>query len=434
MASFCTTPKVGLAHSSLSCICIETLPAYVVDIFHYTLYWHLIFHALIFGLTGLWFTFVALLSPTSSVGVRSLSGRRTKTDFRTNTEVAEEGVFDVDVEGDAKQAGTGRKGSASDNEAAKGGIRERARRGSSSRAIRGLGEQKDLHPDDGDDQDGKEETSNGKHKEKLKPRRTSSAEGLKIMDFAENPDDIPLIPTKSGRSGPPRSGSGSGSGPSSSGGIHHPRPRRPPNDHARGRTISMLSARSEQSSDLETHPTGAFSGARDRPVRRPPRSPSPPSMEMGMDRTSPDLADLTLDRPISHTDAPMPNQSQYSLHREEDLSREASMQEQRSRARAQGGEETGQDHDRLGPLKSLFSASHHEHLQAHTHFDPRAIRAKPKRIRPPKHSRRPAPIWLAALPFPFFALWGLVSAVIMSTIIGFTLSAVYNTAGFEMST
>ena len=306
-----------------------------------------------------------------------------------------------------------RKGSASDNEAAKSGIRERARRGSSSRAIhgpRGLSDPLWSREDEGKE---KEDGSFGRS------RRASSADGLKIMDFAENPDDIPLRPTKSGRSGP--------SGSSSS--MYHPKPRR---HDERVRKASVLSSHSDQSSDLETHPTEAFSGAKDRPVRRPPRSPSPPTME------PPSPGDLALDRPISHTDVPIPNLSQYSLHREEDLSRDASMSEQRPRVR--DADETARlSHDRLGPLKTFFSSSHHEDLsgmsRTRSHAQSQGESLKTRQwSRKAKHSRRPAPVWLAALPFPFFAVWGLASAVIMSTIIGFTLSAVYNTAGFEMST
>lgn len=48
--------------------------------------------------------------------------------------------------------------------------------------------------------------------------------------------------------------------------------------------------------------------------------------------------------------------------------------------------------------------------------------------------RKSAPLYLAFLPFIFLALWGMASALIMSTIIGFVLAAVYNTTGFEMAT
>lgn len=49
-------------------------------------------------------------------------------------------------------------------------------------------------------------------------------------------------------------------------------------------------------------------------------------------------------------------------------------------------------------------------------------------------ARRSAPIYLAFLPLVFLLVWGTASALIMSTIIGFVLAAVYNTTGFEMST
>lgn len=48
--------------------------------------------------------------------------------------------------------------------------------------------------------------------------------------------------------------------------------------------------------------------------------------------------------------------------------------------------------------------------------------------------RKSAPLYLAFLPFVFLLLWGVASALIMSTIIGFVLAAVYNTTGFEMAT
>lgn len=48
--------------------------------------------------------------------------------------------------------------------------------------------------------------------------------------------------------------------------------------------------------------------------------------------------------------------------------------------------------------------------------------------------RKAAPIYLAFLPMAFLLLWGMASALIMSTIIGFVLAAVYNTTGFEMAT
>jgi hypothetical protein len=171
-----TPLKTRYAYGLDSLYMTRISPTCTVDIFHFTLYWHMIFHAAIFGLTGAWFTFVALLSPTSSVGVRSFGTfdggpdggdgnkiRRARTDFRTNTEVAEEGALGIglgfgtmgiDGEVDLDETnsvgkGKGRKGSASDNDAAKGGLRKRSRsrsrsrRGSGGRPIRGPGQHRD---------------------------------------------------------------------------------------------------------------------------------------------------------------------------------------------------------------------------------------------------------------------------------------------------
>ncbi|GHJ88395.1 hypothetical protein NliqN6_4797 [Naganishia liquefaciens] len=62
--------------------------------------------------------------------------------------------------------------------------------------------------------------------------------------------------------------------------------------------------------------------------------------------------------------------------------------------------------------------------------NPKPPSAHRNRARP----RKSAPMYLAFLPFIFLALWGMASALIMSTIIGFVLAAVYNTTGFEMTT
>lgn len=40
--------------------------AFRLDIWHFTLYWHLILHSILFVLPALWFTAVALLSPSSA--------------------------------------------------------------------------------------------------------------------------------------------------------------------------------------------------------------------------------------------------------------------------------------------------------------------------------------------------------------------------------
>jgi hypothetical protein len=474
-----TPLKTRYAYGLDSLYMTRISPTCTVDIFHFTLYWHMIFHAAIFGLTGAWFTFVALLSPTSSVGVRSFGTfdggpdggdgdkiRRARTDFRTNTEVAEEGALGIglgfgtmgiDGEVDLDETnsvgkGKGRKGSASDNDAAKGGLRKRSRsrsrsrRGSGGRPIRGPGQHRDpLWTLEDEKEVAEEERMGGRS------RRTSSADGLKIMDFAEGADDIPLRPTKSGLSRRGSQGGPSARGSSSSI-LHHPKPRHH-EQHPRHQTNSLLSSHSDQSSELETHPSEAFADPKKgRLLRLPPRTPSPPSMtpdpEPDQDydpADDDDDPDLTLNRPISHTDVPIPNQSQYSLHREEDLSREASTGRSQRALGEDGHDE--QAHDRFGPIKSFFS-SHREHDPDHprsnhihlhrsetgTTTGTKLPRHPTPRRPKPKHSRRPAPIWLAALPFPFFAVWGLTSAVIMSTIIGFVLSAVYNTAGFEMST
>ncbi|KAJ9109928.1 hypothetical protein QFC19_001909 [Naganishia cerealis] len=49
-------------------------------------------------------------------------------------------------------------------------------------------------------------------------------------------------------------------------------------------------------------------------------------------------------------------------------------------------------------------------------------------------ARKSAPMYLAFVPLVFLILWCMASALVMSTIIGFVLAAVYNTTGFEMST
>lgn len=49
-------------------------------------------------------------------------------------------------------------------------------------------------------------------------------------------------------------------------------------------------------------------------------------------------------------------------------------------------------------------------------------------------ARKPAPLYLGFLPLVVLLFWGMASALVMSTIIGFVLAAVYNTTGFEMST
>lgn len=61
----------------------------------------------------------------------------------------------------------------------------------------------------------------------------------------------------------------------------------------------------------------------------------------------------------------------------------------------------------------------------------RGSRTTPKSSKPAQAS---APIYLALLPLLFLLAWSTLSALVMGTIIGFTLSAVYTTANFEMST
>jgi len=298
-----------------------------------------------------------------------------------------------------------RRGSMSDNDAAKVGIRERMRRRSSNREVNGPGAKPGGSP--------AVRGKNGKRKAEdaqTRSRRSSSADGLKIMDFAEDPEDIPLQPTMSGKSVPP---------------LHHPKPRR-----ARTRARkSDSNTDSGQSSDLETHPTAAFNGAEVQAKHAIPM-PSPRRMD------SPDLDDLALDRPISHTDVPLPNQSQFSLPRDGHIrpSQPISLTKTRTisvvepSAPDDGNRASfSSSHNPLHSLKMYWSNS--------TGMTESKVRTyQPGRRRAPKHSRRPAPIWLAALPLPIFVFWGIFSALIMATIIGFTLSAVYNTAGFEMST
>jgi hypothetical protein len=48
--------------------------------------------------------------------------------------------------------------------------------------------------------------------------------------------------------------------------------------------------------------------------------------------------------------------------------------------------------------------------------------------------RKSAPLYLAFMPLVILLFWCVASALVMSTIIGFVLAAVYNTTGFEMST
>jgi hypothetical protein len=378
-----------------------------VDIFHFTLYWHLIFHVLIFGATGTWFTFVALFSPTSSVGIRlpASAHRRASTDLRTNTEIAEEGAVDVDRH-NMNHIPSDRRGSASDNDAAKVGIRERMRRGLSNREVNGPGSRPGSSPAV------RKNAGNRKMDDrKSRSRRSSSADGLKIMDFAEDPEDIPLQPTMSGKSIPP---------------LQHPKPRR-----ARTRArISKSNADSGQSSDLETHPTAAFAG-----TEVHAKHPAPLRSPRRMD--SPDLDDLALDRPISHTDVPLPNQSQFSLPREGHFESAQPVSLTKTRTVSVVEPTLPNNNDNRASFSSSRNPLHSLKMywSNSTGMTESKVRTyQPGRRRAPKHSRRPAPIWLAALPLPVFVFWGIFSALIMATIIGFTLSAVYNTAGFEMST
>jgi len=297
-----------------------------------------------------------------------------------------------------------RRGSASDNDAAKVGIRERMRRRSGNREVNGPG----VRPGSS------AAVRNGKGNqttENTKSRRSSSADGLKIMDFAEDPEDIPLQPTMSGKSTTP---------------LHHPKPRR-----ARKRAkISNSSADSGQSSDLETHPSAAFAGMEVH-AKHPAPLPSPRRMN------SPDIDDLALDRPISHTDVPLPNQSQFSLPRHGHLEPAQPVSLTKTRTVPVVEPTLPNNNDN----RASFSSSHNPLHSLKMYWsnstgmtESKVRKYQPGRRRAPKHSRRPAPIWLAALPLPIFVFWGIFSALIMATIIGFTLSAVYNTAGFEMST
>jgi hypothetical protein len=75
-------------------------------------------------------------------------------------------------------------------------------------------------------------------------------------------------------------------------------------------------------------------------------------------------------------------------------------------------------HRSTSRLRSSFSTlSHHHHLK----------------VSPPPPPAS-APLYLAFLPLLFMMVWATASALIMGTIIGFTLSAVFVTANFEMST
>jgi hypothetical protein len=226
------------------------------------------------------------------------------------------------------------------------------------------------------------------------------------VDFAGSPHDIPLRPISSGSAVPP---------------LLHPTARRIQ------QTSSLTSSPSTQGSDLEAHPSGAFEGIQAQPSQVPP-SPSPPQMG------SSGLGGYALDRPISHTDVPMPNRSQHTLRWEEHPETSASFSATRTitasttkQDTSQGQRQSASSHKPLHSLKGLFS-----NTSGSGDHEVRPAQSDRKRV--PKHTRRPAPVWLAVIPLPLFTLWGVVSALVMSTIIGFILSAVYNTAGFEMST
>lgn len=77
--------------------CLPAHPAHLSDIWHYTLYWHLVFHSLIFCLPALWFTLVLLLSPTSSLSLRVRSKKNVEdnqsmelTSIRNDTRLQQE--------------------------------------------------------------------------------------------------------------------------------------------------------------------------------------------------------------------------------------------------------------------------------------------------------------------------------------------------------
>ena len=89
------------------------------------------------------------------------------------------------------------------------------------------------------------------------------------------------------------------------------------------------------------------------------------------------------------------------------------------------------------PAESIHDRSYHIRFNE-TQRVPSPPKRKTSPLKPnPLHSsrnRRRAPVTLGVIPLFLLLIWGTASALVMSTIIGFALSATYNTAGFEMNT
>lgn len=96
---------------------------------------------------------------------------------------------------------------------------------------------------------------------------------------------------------------------------------------------------------------------------------------------------------------------------------------------------TGQAEHAYPPRKTDDSHELRTRLNASSSSAPATTRNDPSsRSSSFVPQRLPPPVYLPFIPLVLFPLWGLASALVMATIIGFSLSAVYNTAGFEMST
>jgi hypothetical protein len=349
-----------------------------------------------FGLTGIWFTIVALLSPSSSVSLRTPSDRRGRTDFRTNTEVAEEGrsrALESELSGGR---GFGRKkkreprGSISDNAAAKERARMRAKSGSSSRSAEArklsVGSDPGAHVKS---THGRSSNQSHGHHNSFQDRGQGGRKGsdemdVKVMDFAQSEDDIPLQTRNTStprlyqnRGDPEETVQPVPTRRTSFSRVLRPTPGQGRDDHP----------------DITPGPSSPGSVKSRRKGKEPMDSPSPPRMSSPSREQDAEARQRgPRHRPSSR------NQSRFS-----------------NPFRSSSSNTAEDDPDNLRPFQSLHSTT-----QATKTYG--------------RHQRRPAPIWLSFLPLPFFLLWGVTTALIMSTIIGFTLSAVYNTVGFEMST
>lgn len=259
--------------------------------------------------------------------------------------------------------------------------------------------------------------SRKQEKQKQAERRASDSD-LRAMDFAVDPHDIALeaYPTE------PRHRTITDESQALS--------RLQPNSQGRSSTSPLFSNTFDNQSVNASPGPSTIASTHLHPVLSHRREVSIDPLQEENDYLQAGLG-AGLSRPISRTDCPLPNQSQYSLHRQPtNPNTHNALSRTRTRSRIQNLINTTSDpahhlsgHD-LHPLKTFRSLLPHGLETDEYHNAPKK----------PQHSRRPAPLWMGLLPFPIFTIWGFTSALIMGTIIGFTLSAVYNTAGFEMST